>query len=688
MSRAVRLSIYLTGFCTLQILAGTVYGQPADPIDYTVVANHMIRLEDFSLVASGNVAVSSVGGQLITGRRVASGDGAHLVSDSVQLGTGSNVYSVFANRYFAKSAVVIRAPGLNQGAVPFPPPVLFGFPTPVTAPSTAGSLSVRAFNTITLPPGTYGKVTVRGQATLVLSGGTYNFDSLRIFAHSRLLFAAPTILNIANRASIGGYAVVGPIGPTTQPTDIQMNFAGSIWRIGGSSMVTGQINAPAALLVFGSAVLMKGQVIADSIDFKPSVVIESVQPMIGAFEVRTSTPTQTATSTNTATATNTPTPTPTYTNTATPTATNTDTPTATFSPPPTDTATSTPTLTSPPSPTLTNTPVDTAVPSATATPMNTPTSSATNSPTSTDTPTATSTSTFTATATLTNTPLPTWTSTDTPPPPPTATNPPPATNTSAPTMTGTPGEVCGDGVVEEDEECDDGNLQNGDGCSSECRREQNFAVGLRFCTLTQGAWGASNGAANGTQGFLTRNPNILPLSIGGEDQSVEIESQQALETYLPTGGPASCLVGEFKFTTAGDVTNVGGASGTGGGIVIGQTIALSLAVELSEDLQPQYGDLSALVLPSLPFCTQGMSAGPDGILGTADDQLNTQDPITGPMSLPSDVAVINNTVADLLTMSNQYLRGGRVGVPVADINSALTTMNQAFDGCRQIVACP
>ena len=30
---------------------------------------------------------------------------------------------------------------------------------------------------------------------------------------------------------------------------------------------------------------------------------------------------------------------------------------------------------------------------------------------------------------------------------------------------------CGNGVVDGEEECDDGNLQNGDGCSQDCRRE-------------------------------------------------------------------------------------------------------------------------------------------------------------------------------------------------------------------------
>ena len=40
--------------------------------------------------------------------------------------------------------------------------------------------------------------------------------------------------------------------------------------------------------------------------------------------------------------------------------------------------------------------------------------------------------------------------------------------------------VCGDGIMLHDEECDDRNDADGDGCSSECRREE----GYDFTTVT------------------------------------------------------------------------------------------------------------------------------------------------------------------------------------------------------------
>jgi cysteine-rich repeat protein len=78
-------------------------------------------------------------------------------------------------------------------------------------------------------------------------------------------------------------------------------------------------------------------------------------------------------------------------------------------------------------------------------------------PTPTPTPTATQTATLTPTPTDTETPTPTSTSTAT------------ATSTSTVTPTPAPTPACGDGALDPGEECDDGNLLDGDCCSSSCQ---------------------------------------------------------------------------------------------------------------------------------------------------------------------------------------------------------------------------
>jgi cysteine-rich repeat protein len=71
--------------------------------------------------------------------------------------------------------------------------------------------------------------------------------------------------------------------------------------------------------------------------------------------------------------------------------------------------------------------------------------------------------------------------------------------------------VCGDGIVDGTEQCDDGNTMNGDGCSSTCHIENGFLCsGMpSHCTCTMNAFidcsGMSavycNAAGNGTMSF-------------------------------------------------------------------------------------------------------------------------------------------------------------------------------------------
>ena len=127
-------------------------------------------------------------------------------------------------------------------------------------------------------------------------------------------------------------------------------------------------------------------------------------------------------------------------------------PPATFTPtntlPPT--ATHTPTVTSTPShtPQITDTPTRTAPPSDTPTPAPTATATATAAPTDTSTPVPSPSPTVTSTPTSTSTPLPA---------------------------------VCGNGVIEGDEECDDGGIcTGGDNAGTACTSEAD-CVGNGVC---------------------------------------------------------------------------------------------------------------------------------------------------------------------------------------------------------------
>lgn len=72
------------------------------------------------------------------------------------------------------------------------------------------------------------------------------------------------------------------------------------------------------------------------------------------------------------------------------------------------------------------------------------------------------------------------------PPPPPPTHTPTPTSTPTPTATPTPTSVCGNGVVETNEDCDDGNLVSGDCCDSSCHFEppsQSCDWDMNPCTI-------------------------------------------------------------------------------------------------------------------------------------------------------------------------------------------------------------
>jgi cysteine-rich repeat protein len=212
---------------------------------------------------------------------------------------------------------------------------------------------------------------------------------------------------------------------------------------------------------------------ADFVLVAPSDPQSSASTCVQPTPTSTGTPSETPTSTATATPSQTPTTNPTDT----PTSTATLTPTSTPSETPTATATTTPT----------DTPTSTATTTPTSTPSDTPTSTATTTPT--DMPTATATGTETTTPTATPSTTPTATATNTPTVTDTATE-----SMASPTPTPTP--ACGDGTLDPEEQCDDGNTADHDGCRSDCTYELipgNFAgqpaTDRRACLLE---WAVAN----------------------------------------------------------------------------------------------------------------------------------------------------------------------------------------------------
>ncbi len=158
-------------------------------------------------------------------------------------------------------------------------------------------------------------------------------------------------------------------------------------------------------------------------------------------------------------------------------------------------------------------------------PTPTPTVTHTRTPTVTATPTFTRTSTPTGTATFTATPTATATATRTP------TFTATFTATSTPSATPTPTPFCGDGKVEGPEQCDDGNMADGDCCSATCLFE------LADAPCTDDGNACTRDICNGAG--VCQHP-ASPAGTTCSDGNACTENDQCVGTICMGGAPVTC----------------------------------------------------------------------------------------------------------------------------------------------------
>lgn len=256
---------------------------------------------------------------------------------------------------------------------------------------------------------------------------------------------------------------------------------------------------------------------------------------------------------------------------------------------------------------------------------------------------------------------------------------------------------------------------------SDCTNE----VGSFCCGLSQGAYGAPKsiatalptGIAYGScgpnsepapgSGFLPAaaclgcdafdgDPNGTTIGIH-LTRSLTLDNLNTLIAYLPSGGTPGIfktnLIGaDTHYDAPSDIPdpNPGNTNskGEGAGVLAGQTMACALNTFLS-NCDPPFGgngsftgsgfDNFKLPASGAPVCTK--RSGPDKVLGTGDD-------ICQAFSYPSCVAT--KTVAEVNTCANQYLATGAssCNCSASDLNVALDNINNEFDGCGEVVACP
>jgi hypothetical protein len=233
-------------------------------------------------------------------------------------------------------------------------------------------------------------------------------------------------------------------------------------------------------------------------------------------------------------------------------------------------------------------------------------------------------------------------------------------------------------------------------------------TGELCCGLTQGAYGAPRGIANGAGNGNCANPQnmgyiTLAKCNAGTDpfgggvapnettigqfgtKSVTLLDQSTLIAYLPAGGTASSLTagtGDKQYSggtitpPAGNASGAG-SKGNGAGVLAAQTMAGQLNAFLSDSgFAP--GGFSEFTVPGALLCTR--RSGADKTVDTADD-------VCQAFSYPKCATGL--TVSELVQCSNQVLASVSASCTcnAKDLNAALDNINNQFDQCGHAIDC-
>jgi hypothetical protein len=239
-------------------------------------------------------------------------------------------------------------------------------------------------------------------------------------------------------------------------------------------------------------------------------------------------------------------------------------------------------------------------------------------------------------------------------------------------------------------------LSNATGvCKDSCMVSFLAASGDVFCGMTQGFYGNYNGkyCDQRSKQQLLHDILVTPLTVGILGiRSLTFDSSRTtcIIERLPAGGPADMLPGgnnqlPANMTFLGNCNttplNIPLKNGRFRNVFLGQTITLGLNLRLGTAL-------ASLRLTGNWFVTAGIASGLNNLICDAPGQ-----PILAgseryyhiPQSV-LDYLGANNTVADLFALANQSLAGTAPSSPSrSDINEAVSSINEGFDGCRRFI---
>jgi hypothetical protein len=454
--------------------------QSTDIHSYALFAIEDMRCKGLIVLDAGNIGVNDLGGSMhIHGRLGA--PSSQISADSVRTLSATDCADLFsndANPPICNAQHSFHSPFVNHDDIR----VACEYPSPF--PLCGGpKVMVGRGETRVITPGNYGDVIVKGSpgaGNLIFDGvGDYNFCSLTAGRNADLLFRStvPGRVNVNVAGDIGDEdmdpdlgngSFTGPEpGSALSSADIHFFAGGGMVHFSRRSQVHANLCAPNATVFLTQGTQLEGNFVADKFSTE-HVFVRLGPPPTSTTTTSTSSSTTTSTtgtsSTSTSSSSTTTGTTSTSTTGTTPSTTSTtaaSTTSTTAATTTTTTSASTTTVTDPSTTTTTSastttvtepsTTTTTAASSTTVTEPSTTTTTAASTTTVSE-PSTTTTTTAASTTTVTEPSSTTTTATSTTAPSTTATTSTSTTNEGSTTTT-TP-VSCGNGVLEDDEECD------------------------------------------------------------------------------------------------------------------------------------------------------------------------------------------------------------------------------------------
>jgi hypothetical protein len=218
---------------------------------------------------NGNIGANDAGAHLNLGKGIFMPDNTSAQADSLRVGTGSNVYSVFSNTLFMGPLAIIRGP-TGPATLPLTNPFC---PVPTFTCGGPDVIVESDASSGPLPPGSYGNVIVRNGASLTLDPGTFDICKLQVGRGGVVEPHGPVTIDVVGTVLIANEAHLVGV-PPAPPVSITLNVLGKSVRVGQNSVVQAFVSAPNAQFRLGRSSLFQGSFCVDTLRNDKHITLE------------------------------------------------------------------------------------------------------------------------------------------------------------------------------------------------------------------------------------------------------------------------------------------------------------------------------------------------------------------------------------------------------------------------------